>query len=189
MPKLLITSENQIHRLNLIMNEVRSLRSQDLKSLTITASPKSWNIIEIIEHLNISYGHYHNKIDDALSKSPNLDGESKAFKARPWQRFVINGQRPKNGKRRWKMKTFKRFEPLFADDKLTREKVHEIFANFEKSHIQLKESILDSRFKDVSKIKFSSAIGGIVNFYLPEAFEFLLCHAERHMLQIQKIQT
>lgn len=189
MSSLLITSENQIHRLNLIMNEIRSLQSLDLKSLTTTGSTKSWSIIEVIEHLNIAYSFYRDKINRALANSANLDGENQAFKARAWQRFVINGQKPKNGKRKWKMKTLKRFEPLLANGELTKEEVNEVFTNFEKAYGHLKESILNSRAKDVSKVKFSSAIGRIVKFHLPEAFEFLLSHAERHMVQIRKIQT
>ena len=62
-----------------------------------------------------------------------------------------------------------------------------VFSRFFTVYGHMKASILTSRHKDVSSVKFSSAIGSIVNFYLPEGFEFVLCHAERHMVQIQEI--
>ena len=120
-------------------------------------------------------------------KMPTLDVTPNEFKARTWQKIVIAGQRPKNGKRKWKMKTLKRFEPLLDKETLTQEKIDAVFETFFTRQTHLKEAILKSRNKDVTQVKIPSAIGPIVNFYLPECFEFLLCHLERHMLQIDEI--
>lgn len=187
MASLLLTSENQIQRLNSILNKVKQLRQLDVLKLTSAPNPKSWNIIEVIAHLNIAYAIYIPKLDKAFTKLPSVDSESKEFKARTWQKFVIEGQRPKNGVRKMKMKTLKRFKPLLNQNELTRDKIDAIFTEFFVLHDHLKQSILKSRTKDVSKIKISSAIGSIVNFYLPEAFEFLLGHLERHMVQIDEV--
>ncbi|MEM9650215.1 MAG: hypothetical protein AAF969_17190, partial [Bacteroidota bacterium] len=120
------------------------------------------------------------------TKLPDVASGSSEFKARWWQKVVIAGQRPKNGKRKWKMKTLKRFEPLL-DQPLTQEKIDAVFETFYIRHAHLKEAIVKSRGKDVTQAKIISAIGPIVNFYLPECFEFLLCHLERHMMQIDEI--
>lgn len=187
MSSLIITSENQIQRLNAVLNEVKKIQELDLQILTTRPNRKTWNIIEIIEHLSIAYSMYQGKVADALAKSIDRDQEAASFKARPWQKFVINSQRPKGNKRRWKMKTLKKFEPVFDHQNLNREEVDTAFSRFFKLYGHMKASILTSRHKDVSSVKFSSAIGPIVNFYLPEGFEFVLCHAERHMVQIQEI--
>ncbi|MEM9078163.1 MAG: hypothetical protein AAGC43_14055 [Bacteroidota bacterium] len=187
MASLILTPENQIQRLNGILTKVESLSKLDVQQLTQAPNPKSWNVIEVIEHLNMAYRIYVPKIDKALYQSPNAQKETEGFKARGWQKFMIEGQRPKNGKRKMKMKTLKRFTPIFTAADLTQEKIDEVFANFFELNNHLKRSILSSRSKDVSKKKFSSAIGPIVNFYLPEAFEFLICHMERHMVQIDEI--
>ncbi|TAI47686.1 DinB family protein [Flagellimonas allohymeniacidonis] len=187
MASLILTPENQIQRLNGILNRVQSLRELDIAHLTTAPRPKSWSVVEVLEHLNMAYRIYLPKIDDTLSQSPDLNKESEGFKARGWQKFVIEGQRPKNGKRKWKMKTLKRFTPIFDSADLTQEKMDSVFGQFLELHHHLKQSILASRTKDVSKVTFSSAVGSIVRFYLPEAFEFLLCHMERHMVQIDEI--
>jgi len=186
MPSLLITPENQIQRLNLLIGRVQQLRKLD-RSLLITApGPKSWSVLEIIEHLNIAYGFYIEKIDAALARSADHLAENGSFKARAWQRLVIMGQRPKNGKRKWKMKTLGKFEPILAPAQLTGQRIQNVFENFESLHQHLKQAILGSRQKEVSKTKITSAIGPVVTFYLPECFEFLVSHAERHAIQIEE---
>lgn len=187
MARLVLTPENQIQRLDGILNKVKSLQELDLSKLTTAPRPKSWNVMEVIAHLNISYGQYVQKIDVALATLPVANAGPKRFTARTWQKFIIEGQRPKGRVRKWKMKTLKRFEPLLDREGLDREKIDGIFKVFLESHNHLKESILKSRNRDVTKIKITSAIGSIVRFYLPEGFEFLLCHLERHMVQIDEI--
>ncbi|WP_435623907.1 hypothetical protein [Flagellimonas sp.] len=187
MASLILTPENQIQRLNGILTKVESISKLDIEELITAPRPKSWNVVEVIEHLNMAYRIYVPKVENALSESPDVQKETEGFKARGWQKFVIQGQLSKDGKRKMKMKTLKRFTPIFNTTDLTQEKIDAVFADFFELNNHLKQAILSSRSKDVSKKKFSSAIGPIVNFYLPEAFEFLLCHMERHMVQIDEI--
>ena len=84
------------------------------------------------------------------------------------------------------MKTLKKFEPT-PSNAIVQLDIAKIFKNFFDAHESLKESILASREKLMDHKKFSSAIGPIVRFHLPEAFEFLICHAERHKVQIEGI--
>lgn len=187
MASLVLTPERQIQRLNLIVNKVKELQGLDEWSLTTPPTAESWCIIEVLEHLNIAYGHYRNKYDAVLPKMPYLPKERNVFKTRRWQKMVIETQRPKGTQRKWKMKTMKRFEPLLEPKTLDKEKIEWVFQQFFELNGHLKESILESRSKDVTKIKIPSAIGPIVQFYLPESFEFLLAHLERHMVQIDEI--
>ncbi|MDC6365224.1 MULTISPECIES: hypothetical protein [Flavobacteriaceae] len=184
---LIVTAENQIQRLNGILGKVEKLQQLPLSQLTIPAHERSWCIVEVLEHLNIAYQLYVDKIDHALGHLPSTNSDSSEFKVRAWQRMVIEMQRPKNGERKWKIKTMKRFEPLLDTKNLDEEQVNAIFLNFYALYGHLKDAIIQSRGKDVKEIKITSAIGPIVKFYLPESFEFLLCHLERHMVQIEEI--
>jgi hypothetical protein len=185
MPTLLITPENQIQRLNLLMKKIDQLRQLDSSTLTTPPNPKAWSVLEIIEHMNIAYMFYVEKVDAALAKSTDHTSGNKAFKARTWQKIIIVAQRPKDQKRKWKMKTLRKFEPIFSNN-MTQEQINDVFEKFNHLHGHLKQSILTSRQKEVSKTKISSAVGPIVTFYLPECFEFLLSHAERHIVQIEE---
>ena len=187
MAKLILTPENQIQRLNTIFNSVEQLRDVPLVQLKKRVNPKSWSVLEVILHLNIAYGHYHKKFEEILPNLSSIDVDQKKFKCRAWQKLVIEGQRPKNNVRKWKMKTLKRFEPIIDLEHVNDNKANEIIDSFFALYGHLKETIVTSRGKDVTKIKFASAIGPIVNFYLPESFEFLICPLERHMVQISEI--
>lgn len=186
MAKLILTPENQIQRLNIILNRVELLQELPAEQL-LKAPSKSWNSIEVLEHLSVAYSFYDSKIRKALDEVTDSNTESWSFKARWWQQFVIEGQRPKGDKRPFKIKTLKRFEPLLQENELTPEKIRTIFERFFNSYGLLKTSVVESRNKCMKHKTFTSAIGPLVSFYLPEGFEFLICHAERHMVQIDTI--
>lgn len=187
MVQLLLTPENHIQRLNAILNKVDQLQNLGLPLLTSPPNSKSWNILEVLVHLNIAYGHYQQKFNQHIPKLPDTQSENEGFRIRRWQKLVVDSQRPKEGVRKWKMKTLKKFEPLLDHNQLNHEKAEEIFKTFFELHNHLKEAVLLCRKKEVSQLKIPSAIGPIVLFYLPEAFEFLICHLERHMVQIDEI--
>lgn len=185
MPTLVTTPENQIQRLNLLIKSINELQELDISKLTTPPKPKAWSVLEIIEHLSIAYTFYVEKIDAALAKSTDHNIMNEPFKVRAWQKIIIKGQRPKDRKRKWKMKTLRKFEPIFPNP-MTHEQIHTVFEKFNRLYAHLKQAMLSSRQKEVSKTKITSAIGPIVTFYLPECFEFLLSHAERHLLQIEE---
>ncbi|MEW2920540.1 hypothetical protein AB1A65_03660 [Muricauda sp. ANG21] len=187
MASLVLTPENHIQRLNAILNKVDQLQSLGLPLLTTPPNSKSWNILEVLAHLNIAYGHYQQKFNQYIPKLPDTKSENEGFRIRRWQKWVVDSQRPKKGIRKWKMKTLKKFEPLLDRNLLDPEKAEEIFKTFFELHNHLKNAILVCRKKEVSQLKIPSAIGSVVRFYLPEAFEFLICHLERHMVQIDEI--
>ncbi len=186
MAALFISAENQIQRLNFLMEKIGSLQSLPIDMLTSAPNTQAWSILEIIEHLNIAYGHYVDKVSDALNRAKPIENDKEPFKARIWQGFIINGQRPKGQTRKWKMKTMKRFEPEAIDTTHGKDHLGPTFEQFQHLHGHLKEAILMGRHKNLRHMKIPSAIGSIVNFYLPEAFEFILCHAERHLVQIEE---
>ncbi len=188
MASLFISPENQLQRLNILLNDLERLQAMPIAVLTSPPRPKAWSIIEIIAHLNTSYGLYVEKVDRALEQSPDKETENEPFKARTWQRFVINGQRPQGNIRKWKMKTLKKFEPLLDLKNMGPSEVNTVFEIFIGYYGHLRNAILAGRKKDLSKVKVNSAIGPIVNFYLPECFEFLICHTERHWVQIAETE-
>jgi hypothetical protein len=186
MAKLLLTPENQIQRLNQLFSFVTSLEELSLAELTQRPNEKSWNVLEVVEHLSIAYSMYKTKIEKAMQQTPDAMGTVWEYRPGFWNQFVIDGQRPKGTKRSFKIKTLKKFEPLLAKE-ITQEEANTVFDRFQQTHEELKGSILESRTKKMKHKRFASAIGPIISFHLPEAFEFLICHAERHKVQLEEI--
>lgn len=186
MAKLLLTPENQIQRLNQLLNHVESLKSLELKKLTKRPNEKAWNTLEVLEHLRISHSLYKDKIENVMSQLTESNEVPWEYRPNLWNRFVIEGQRPKGTKRPYKMKTLKKFEPLL-EQQPTSSDANTVFNEFFEAYTNLKQAILQSRTKKITHKKITSAIGPVVKFHLPEAFEFLLCHAERHKVQMDEI--
>ncbi|MEM8927423.1 MAG: hypothetical protein AAGC45_04415 [Bacteroidota bacterium] len=186
MAKLLLTPENQIQRLNQLLNAVENLKERSLIELTHRPHEKSWNVLEVLEHLCISYALYEEKIQKSLNQLGVESEEPWEYRPGFWNRFVLEGQRPKGKKRAFKMKTLKKFEPQLPKA-VTPQDAETVFEKFKESHIQLKKFILASRNRQMNHQRIPSAIGPIIKFHLPEAFEFLICHMERHKVQIDEI--
>lgn len=81
MAKLLVTPENQIQRLNTILNRVEALQALPFSQLSTPPNPKSWNVLEVLEHLTIAYSSYQTKIENALLEV--ADSHSGAWQYQP----------------------------------------------------------------------------------------------------------
>ena len=86
MAGFILTSENQIQRLNGILGKVEKLQQLPLEKLTACLpDEKSWSVIEVHRAFEqIAYRLYIDKIDHALGNfGIPLDSDSMEFKARP----------------------------------------------------------------------------------------------------------
>ena len=142
-------------------------------------SPGAWSIIEVVEHLNRTFDHYFPKLEEAVEKAP-------AKKKEDYKRSFLVGifsdlQKPKRGKRRMKMRTFEFFEPHVNGSS------NQVMETFLQNQQRFDHFIKTGRTRDISKVKVVSALGPILKFRLPECFEFLLSHEERHLAQIREI--
>ena len=175
-----IIIEDLIERSNRIAWSVgEELRNTDAKKLLEKPSPDSWCVIEVVEHLNRTFDHYFPKLERAVEKAPPAENET--YKRSFLVGFFSDSMKPKKGKRKMKMKTFEFFEPHINGD--TRQVIDEFLENQE----QFNRFIKAGRDRDISKVKVVSAAGPLLKFRLPECFEFLLSHEERHLLQMKEI--
>lgn len=184
MARVEIRTENQVKRNHQLNEFVLSLKDYDLALLSKRPNTKSWSVLEVIEHMNIAHEAYREKIDTALKKLENSSHSQELIKASAIPSFLIKRFPPKKGKIKFKMKTFKRFQPVFDSEKITSAEAEEIFAKFQKSIEHIANTLALYPSKKVTDIKFPSAIGVTVKFNVAEACEFVICHNERHVQQI-----
>ena len=148
--------------------------------LTKKENEKKWSALEVIEHLNKVYDIYLDNFKKAISEAKELnDTETTQMKRTILGKLSIYVNKPKRKKRRFKMKTFDFFTPAVAPDQL-----HDIIDTYLKNKETFNELIKEARTKDLTNVKVPTALGQKVKFYIPECFEFLIAHEERHMVQI-----
>lgn len=180
------SAQEQVQRLNKIVNAVESYASFPPKKLSTKPGPDQWSLMEIVEHLNLSYALYRPRIDELLSQLPDLSEPVEQFTSGGIKGWLIDSYQPKNGKRSFKMKTFSNLEPTVALDQLDEKKQKETFDTFFDHMDHLKQTILASRTKNWKKGKMDSAVGSMLRFRLPEAVEFNLNHMDRHLIQMEE---
>ena len=188
MSTLKLVAEDQIQRVNQLVNAVREFQELPMETLMQKPDSKSWCILEVLEHMSIAYENYRPRIEKLLRELPDAPTQQTTFKAHTFSKLFIHMIKPKGTKRKWKLKTMKKFEPGYYHPTLKQPEITKLFERFYDNKAHLKQAIIDSRSKKVDHRRIASAIGPLVKFYLPEAYEFIICHAERHVVQIREIQ-
>lgn len=179
-----LSPEQQGQRLDRLTAQAEQYRSLSPDVLSRSPGPGKWNLIQIYVHLNLAYEAYHDKIDQLLARLPDTD-TAHPIALKGLSGFFIRSISPRDGKRKWKVKTLPRYRPKAIAPLSDSQK--EVFDTYFQYQTHLKAAILASTHKDCRKGRLVSGIGPIVRFRLPECFEFILTHAERHMIQAEEV--
>lgn len=147
-------------------------------------SKKHWSIIECLEHMNISSGHYIKRLDQYIDSEAVQKGSRESIRYKPgWlgEKFSTGILPNEKGEVTNKMKTFFLFEPKKAIDK-GRLSLDEFIA-MNKRTIELLDA---SRQIDLNKGRITSTLGSVIRFKTGDAFRFAIGHNIRHMVQIKR---
>jgi primosomal protein N'' len=181
-----IKPAHQIQRINSLINQLEALQQTTHETFMKRPNPKAWCGAEVIQHMIVAHQVYEVKLTDALAKSTILKEEVDVRSTHAIPSFLIKRFPPKEGKIRFKMKTMKVFQPMLDVEKLTENDVQALIAEMKKTLVQLSNWVEQTRKRDILPHRFNSAIGALVRFNPSEACEFILCHNERHFLQLER---
>ena len=172
--------ESLLERSNRIESFVRESVAQIGDQINHKENPDKWSFVEVVEHLNLVYDVYLENFEKALQGLRQLEsGEDQKLQTSIMGRLSIWSQRPKNKKRRFKMKTFDFFQPEVDGKKV----LDAFYANKERFSSVIK----DARLKDTRGVKVPTALGQRVKFYVPECIDFVITHEERHIVQMEEV--
>lgn len=164
------------------VEEVQGLRSLPLKVLRTRPEPKRWSVLEIIEHMNLSSGHYYAALRRIYAEADNGLRSLSNYTPGRWGNYFTEAMRPKaDGAIGWKMRTLGRFEPRAVGsvelDALDR---------FEAMCLGFIGLLERARTRGLEGEKVTSTLGPLLRFKVGDAFRFPIAHQERHMLQIRR---
>jgi hypothetical protein len=180
-----IIPEDQLRRIDSLVEQFSEW--EELAPAILAQPPRlnAWSVLQIVDHLHIVYDLYRPRIQQLLDALPRTHEPVGCFYPGWLARLSIASQRPtEHDERRWKMKTLTRFEPAESTETSTEPDTafRALFADLE----HLAGAVKAARYREVRRRKIVSGVGPLVKFYLPEAFEFLLAHTERHAVQIRE---
>jgi len=162
-------------RLNINQAETFSHLSQT--NLNQKLAPKSWSILECLEHLNL-YGDYY---------IPEITRSIQGCK-KPWKSEFKSGllgnyfakmMRPSESMKT--MKTFKSKNPLGSN--LTKN----VIIRFIEQQQQILELLDKARHVDLNKTKTGVSISKWIKLQLGDTFRVVIYHNERHILQAKHV--
>lgn len=131
-----------------------------------------WSALECIEHLNRYSRYYNPAIKKAVAHTSIL--ATSEFSSTWMGGKFIDMMRPENKK---KQKTFARMNP--AGSNLSKDILHE-FVTHQQELLALLNEV---QSKDLNKGKVAIEFFKLLSFNLGDAFQFVIVHEQRHMLQ------
>ena len=159
--------------------QVRHLQQQPTDTLRRRPRPDAWSALDCIEHMNLFYDDYLPRVEAAVKQA--APSKKPTYSPGFFGQKMIDSLRPQRGKRRMKVKTFKKMTP--ATDNQAPEAV---FGAFFRHHAHLEDLLSRAAGLNWNRTKVTSAIGPILRFRLGDCFRLLLAHTERHLLQAQQ---
>ena len=160
--------------------QIREFQQLSDENLRHRPQPNQWNVLDCLEHINLSYGDYFPRMEQAVRKASPTDRAT--YTPGLFGQWFAKGQRPQQGQRKMKMKTFKNLVP-YTDQK----KTASIFEEVLQYHAQFKSLLDRSADLDWNRVKVVSEVGPILRFKLGDCFRLLVAHTERHVLQAQEV--
>ena len=160
-----------------IKREVAALHALDEGTLTWRPEPESWNVLEVLEHLNRYGAHYLPEIETSISKSKGQ--AASRYKGGWLGTYFAKSMMP--GPAIKKMKTFKDKDPIHAH--LTKEVVAVCLKQLDTTL-----DLLDRAHQvNLEEIRIKTSISSLIRLKLGDTFQFYIHHMVRHMVQIKSI--
>lgn len=142
---------------------------------------RSWNVLEVIEHLNISSGHYTHRLSRIYAKGEALGLKAEFTPGRWGESFTRSMQPLPDGTIPKPMRTLWLFEPKAAAAK-GRTSLQEFQSMLEEQLVLLERA----RSMGWEGPKVTSTLGPIFRFKVGDAFRFMVAHQARHFLQVER---
>ncbi len=112
--------------------QLRQLQRQPANALHHRPRPGAWSALDCVEHMNLFYDDYLPRVEAAVRQA--APSSNSTYSPGFFGKKMLKSLRPQEGKRRMKIKTFKKMTPK-TDDK----PAEAVFAAFLQHHTHLEE--------------------------------------------------
>lgn len=163
------------------LQRCEELRDMPLDTLHGRPAPERWSAMEVVQHMNLSSGHYYKRLQKLYADENNGLRFRTHYTPGRWGDFSTKAMDPKaDGTIGWRMKTMAMFEPRNVST--SGFKALDEFDAMLHGFIGLLER---ARTRGLEGEKVTSTLGPILRFKAGDAFRFPIAHQTRHWLQIE----
>lgn len=183
--QLLLTTlqENTLELKERIVSELRGLGEAQY---TWRPNPQTWNVIEGVEHLNLTLQRAFEMINPAIERGISEGMNPTTNYSEGWigELAVQLMDNSENRKFNFRIKTSKGFNPI--QKPLNSQKVLNEF----EAHLTAFHQLLEkSRLVPLGKVRLRVIPGTFVRFRLGDILRFFYAHTERHFNQMMRLQA
>lgn len=161
---------------------VEELRKMPMELFHQRPEPKRWSVAEVLEHMNLSSGHYLKRVQRIYADRRKALRKRDTYTPGSLGERTVHAMRPDaQGRISWRMRTLWMFEPR------TEQVVgHASLDRF----VAMVDGFIDAlqlaKVHGLEGPRITSTLGPILRFKLGDAIRFPVAHQERHMLQIER---
>lgn len=161
----------------------RGLRALPLYRLQTRPTPDRWCVMEVVEHMNLSSGHYYRQLKALYDDPRRVVRRDACFVPGRLGDLAVNAMNPKADRSiAWRMRTLGMFEPRTAITKGWRS-----LDQFETMLVGFQDLLVQAGQRGMEGARITSTLGPILRFKVGDAFRFPIAHQQRHMLQIERV--
>lgn len=179
-----------------MLAQIRQLRQQvqehyyflEGETLNMIPADGGWSMLQCFEHINLATEKYLQKLNQALEGSDAGDYSSQRYRMGFFGKRLAESQRPKNGRIRWKTRTFPFLVPINVKDKNARLVERVVFEKFNEDLDTLEQILHKSNNLNWKKTRITTLAGRGFKLRFGDAVAFVLAHTERHIEQADKIR-
>ena len=159
------------------------LRELPLERLQQRPAPDRWSVMEVLQHMNLSSGHYHRILQRLYADENNGLRFRTTFTPGRLGDYSARAMQPRpDGGITHRMRTMGRFTPRPIDTEGW--KALDTFEAMCRGFIGLLER---ARTRGLEGEKVISTLGPILRLKVGDAFRFPIAHQTRHLLQIDQV--
>ena len=163
------------------LDRVHSIQGISQSTLERRPRPDSWSILEILEHLNLSSGHYVRRLEEIYTGKGKLKLTEQFIPGRWGEKFTRSMLPLPDGSVANPMRTIWFFRPKAAATKGIKS-----LTGFE-ILLETQLTLLNTaRSKGLDGTKVTSTLGPLFRFKPGDAFRFMIAHQQRHFLQLER---
>lgn len=186
---MLLNQKNMLEQLKQdnreIMRITESFKGLDSSILNKKPGPKSWSVLECIEHMNKSHGIYQRQFSEHLGSKTEDKDQPEFFKPTWIGKYLYNSMKPKDGVIRAKMATMGKMKPDTELGKVSELQKDEVLDHFLKMQEDVQACLENAENRHLQKIKVQTEIP-LLKMRLGDAIRFIMAHTQRHMLQAER---
>lgn len=171
-----ITTENK----DFVSSQLAQLSEEQLKW---RSSASSWNIMEILAHLNVFSSFYYETLSRKIEKT-RFRKSKEAFLSTPLGRSAWRAMKlgnAKNVKRRFK--SVRQYNPVI-DPSLIKGNEREQFVKDQNQFLEILQLAAEVNLK---RVKIPISLSKIIRFRLGDAILYVTYHNQRHLQQIANV--